>query len=375
MKKAKKAPRKQTWRVILSSLFSNNAVVEGGRHRAWYIALIMLVLGTTAALAPSMISIGKTSGADIMSSPQYSFENGRLEFAKELNTKSVSLKVVSEEEDGVTNYRLKNVGDNWNSVFEDKTTVNSTDYHYYSYSANDGEKLRVYYVPLGTDDPATTDDEGLSGYSNLLEYLSGLTYDSTNEEAPGTKPVSFIVFGESTYRVTLYNPTTVTKGSEYEKSLAGLYTKKLVDLDFKDFVIKDVNGNSIVGLDENAATFSQYRAGVDSNYKNFFIESYRTVKTMTFWTNVGVFAGTYVSISLAMGLIIFIMTRGKTSPTRDWTFWQSMAISFWATLSPGLLTFIIGLLMPQYASMAFIMLLGMRIMWMSMKQIRPPVTR
>jgi len=69
--------------------------------------------------------------------------------------------------------------------------------------------------------------------------------------------------------------------------------------------------------------------------------------------------------------MIFILTRGKRNPFRIYTFWETQKISYWASFTPSLLALIFGFIFTEYAVMIFVMLIGVRIMWMSMKSLKP----
>ena len=52
-------------------------------------------------------------------------------------------------------------------------------------------------------------------------------------------------------------------------------------------------------------------------------------------------------------------------------FIETMNMSFYLALSPAVLTLIFGFIFPRYASFIFVALMSIRLMWMSMKTLRP----
>jgi maltodextrin utilization protein YvdJ len=72
-----------------------------------------------------------------------------------------------------------------------------------------------------------------------------------------------------------------------------------------------------------------------------------------------------------MGLMIFLLTRGKKNIFHIYTFGDCEKIAAWSMVSPALLSLILGFIFTDYAMMFFIILLGLRVMWLSMKQLRP----
>jgi hypothetical protein len=65
------------------------------------------------------------------------------------------------------------------------------------------------------------------------------------------------------------------------------------------------------------------------------------------------------------------MTRGKMNPNNTMRFGQTMKIGAWSLLSPALLTLIVSGIFPDLAGSAFVLLVGLRLMWLSSKYLRP----
>ena len=74
---------------------------------------------------------------------------------------------------------------------------------------------------------------------------------------------------------------------------------------------------------------------------------------------------------MIFGLVVFLLTRGKRNPFRVYTFWETQKIAYWAGVAPALLSLALGFLLTQFSLMLFIFLFGMRLMWLSMKTMRP----
>ena len=389
-------PKPSIIKTLFSSLFNNNAVIIGGRFLAWWLAVILIVLSVGLAITPIMVSAGKVNGADILNSTQYGFDNGLLTFAEELDNKGVVLEVkVDHEYYDKDVYYMANTTNNFKEVFTNKVTItideNNTevDIHYYSAKNLEGkEQFRAYYVDseLTYDDLLTPKvDESLYSYSALAKYLNSISYDETKDDGGKTLPVNFMVFGIKNFYGSIYQPLSAFKEGEAKimgnapiSSVTGIYSKKLLGMNISEFTKYIFNsGNettpktSIAGLGASASTRQIYLDGVTNNWKYLFNEGYQPIKSNNLWINFGVTILTNASIILLMGLVIFIITRGKHSINRDWTFWQSLKIASWAAFTPGLLALIIGFIMPSFAGMGFIMFYGTRIMWMSMKQLRP----
>jgi hypothetical protein len=48
-----------------------------------------------------------------------------------------------------------------------------------------------------------------------------------------------------------------------------------------------------------------------------------------------------------------------------------MKIGAWALFAPALLTIIAGVLFPEFAGTAFVLFVGLRLMWLSSRYLRP----
>ena len=91
-------------------------------------------------------------------------------------------------------------------------------------------------------------------------------------------------------------------------------------------------------------------------------------------TWVGIVAAIFVALTFILGLTVFLMTRGKRNPFNVYTFWQSQKIAYWASFTPAVLAMILSFIVPSWAILFYIFLFGMRIMWMSMRSLRPQYT-
>ena len=114
-----------------------------------------------------------------------------------------------------------------------------------------------------------------------------------------------------------------------------------------------------------------YKAGVIKNFKGVLNRLYDEAKTRNFWMTTGIYAGVDTLIIVVYGLLIFLMTRGKRNMFNYMKFGQCLKISMEASFTPGLLALILGFLLTQYAYIFFIVLSGIRVMWLTMKQFKP----
>ena len=125
-----------------------------------------------------------------------------------------------------------------------------------------------------------------------------------------------------------------------------------------------------------AKTDIDYTDKVMENFGHMQDLGYKEVKVRTVWFQTGIYAAIFSIIGLVMGLIIFISTRGKMNPNRDLKFGESLKIGAWLLPAPALITLVLGFVLPaqyfqQYFPMIFIMTLGMRSVWLTMRTLNP----
>ena len=75
-----------------------------------------------------------------------------------------------------------------------------------------------------------------------------------------------------------------------------------------------------------------------------------------------------------MGLMLWLLTRGKNNPNRNLTIWVGVKISWWIDFTPGLLAMILGFVWSAAAGLAYIVLMGLRTMWLSMRSLNPALS-
>ena len=116
---------------------------------------------------------------------------------------------------------------------------------------------------------------------------------------------------------------------------------------------------------------STYTEGVLNNWKKTFNLTYENRKILNFWATSGIYYGIYLGLTVFMGLLIFLLTRGKKNPYNYLSILTCEKIEAWICFAPAILGMIVGFIFANFAVMAYIMLLGLRTMWLTMKQLRP----
>jgi hypothetical protein len=181
--------------------------------------------------------------------------------------------------------------------------------------------------------------------------------------------------------ITTLGPLTKTCFFDYCENLdESIYIKptgkfSVPSFRFEDLVKQNTHGKAYDVPREkvDATNYDTYQQEIVDTYKVFFNEGYETTKIQGAWMWTGIMAAVYVVFIVFMGLMIWLMTRGKNNPYRIYTFWETQKMSYWAAFTPAVLACGLGFAFSTYALFIFILFYGMRIMWMSMKNLRPEV--
>lgn len=363
---------------LFASLFNNQAAFDGGRFEPGWIAGLLFAVSIVVALIPAMVLVGKTKGSDNLNGSLYHTEVGMVKFVEKLDEQNVDLKVVT---DGTTRVFKAEGGSFADLVATDKfvlsDSLSSEEIPYYSFIQPreisvtnedktvttkfvDFEYLRVYY----TGDINRTFLVNTTIY-NADRYLA-YKLNNLKSTAATENVTSYLIIGRDAIFSRIYNPTTITNKDESGSAFEGRVKTLPLDMNIRDFGKKLVSDGKLI--DPNSTT---YTTDVLSNFAAMQDAGYKAVKTQNFWMQTGIYAAIFVLIGLIMGLIIFISTRGKHNAFRDVKFFQAMKVGAWLLPTPALLTLVVGLLMPNYFSMAFIMALGIRSVWLTMRTLGP----
>ena len=195
---------------------------------------------------------------------------------------------------------------------------------------------------------------------NLPEIL---VYTGQDEFSGSAKYIpSYLILYKSGFYSGIYKTDSTTKASG---TYAGMDWKKFNDSE--DFLGDIIN---IEGKDKDVKNL-EYVNAVMGNWKNVANKAYENQKVVTFWSVSGIFFGIFFGLTVFMGLMMFLLTRGKNNPNRGLRFDTCEWIAGWIVLAPGLLAMIVGFIFAAAQQVAFIVLIGLRTMWLAMRQLNP----
>ncbi len=357
LKKAKKAMSPRTKNILINSfkgIISNQACVDNGKEAPWWLAILFLLFSVIIPLIPNHVQLANSYGASFLNSGTFGIDVG-------LARASVQLK-----KDGQT----LNV-EGGNLTYSGTGELNPI----YSYTNPlTGQYTFMMYYTEETGSAFTS-------FVNVIsktQYTVGTTtvYDKETAGENDTPYVpTFVVLSKKTLAAATYKENSIKLVGSTTTGLNWNNTKKgdLVERALAKFT--DDIGNPITDFSSfNLDTISL--DNVKAAYKAWtgvFNETYVEQRDKTKWTNTGIYAAVYAGLMFFLGLMVFILTRGKNNPNSSLNFWICQKISYFLGFTPAVLALIIGFIFSGniIGQMGFIMLLSLRTMWASMRQLRP----
>ena len=335
------------------SLVNNAAAIRGAKAGPLWLTIVMFVLSVLLPVVPIFVSNITTKGDSFLNSYSYGLERYFTQVAMDIEENGYKVGFVNHElsiKDSTNNpINYDNYGANQAfSSYKDAVTNEYTFALYVSDATKNADKKTVYnaitsvYYATGTDVVTT--------------------YDKTNATA-SYRPSLMILFKDSLY-------VQINKGSKTVKnSLGGDY---LTIKDTEDYLAElltvQTKEGEVVAQD---ITNRAYTDGVFKNYRKFLDKTYETLRIKNTFATSGIYLGIFFGLALVMGMLMWLLTRGKNNPNNYYTPWLTMKIQGRLGLAPALITLIVGFFLTSYAPLIYIMTLGLRAMWVSMKELRP----
>lgn len=361
------AKTKYSFKLVFGSLIKNDYAIEGAKTMPWWIAIIMFILGTFLPVIPIMVNASNTYGASFVSGNVYTYDQALVSCGVKLQTESLYKFEIKENK--LLGYSRETTADDfaimsttwqndkdltpiatYNSVFEGKTN----------------RILNIYY----TDRPMSGKTNSVS---SLLTSIESVKYVINTETAYDAEvhtdinvktdlyiPSYLVLYKDGLFSKIYKSGTTTASSSTY----GGCNWKHA---EFTNLFEKVV---SVEGMEVNPNS-KKYVDASFANWKEVFNNSYADQKVANFWMTSGLYFGIYLILGIFMGLMMFLLTRGKHNPNRGLNFWITTKISWWIDVTPGLLAMILGFVWGQAAGLGYIVLFGLRTMWLSMRQLSP----
>ena len=331
----------------LSTLIKNDAVVDVGRNWKWYLPVVMAILAIIIAVIPILTQNMSVQARNSFFGTSYGYETGLVHFQEEIDSKNVSL-VISDK-------KLTNPGDSWTAQIKNE---NSEPWYTYKATGSNEVIFEVFYnyaESISDTDFLKRITENKNPFTEAVRSL---------KDDGSAKPyiTAFLFLGKESF----YCSSRKLDGSQ-GSSVSGLY-------DHHDgFDLKSLAKNKISGEAIPAEKFGtrEYLSILTASWTTFVNDGYASTKVKRAWSMTGIVAGIDAGGIIIMGLLLFLLTRGKRNPYRIFTFWQTQKMSYTASFTPAILGMILGFIMAQFASFSFLIVFAFRIMWMSMRTLSP----
>lgn len=353
---------KRTLKILAGSIIKNDSAIEGAKTFPWWVALIMFIVCNFLPIIPIMVNASKTYGASFVDGYTYGYDQALMDATTQLDASNYKLLVKDHQLLAYDNdVEVKNTWEpDENGTPKDQTPIAS-------YVANNnGVKthiLDIYYSDREFNKGTYTIQQLINAANNVF-YKSGTNEKYDNSDSSYYIPSYLILYKSGIYSRIYKTGTTTAATSSATFLNLSLDWKNTSDMDLlkTTLEVKDIAPDKY-----NA----KYVAGVLNNWKDVFNTAYKYQKMIYFWAYSGLYYGIYLVLGIFMGLMMFILTRGKRNPNRNLTFWITCKISAWIAFSPAVLAMIVGFFWNAAAGIGFIVLFGLRTMWLSMRQLGP----
>lgn len=371
LKKQKKGINPRTKFVALSAIkgvVSNQSVVDGSKEGPWWLAAIFFAIAVIVPLIPNFVKINKTSGGDFIASTNYGFDATLAKFAYDMKESNQDFRA----EGGLLHYYDNGALDD--SKFEtpdDAYIATAQQTFEYINEFNGQYDLRIFLWSTELTSKQLNSYVTSIAKQQFVRYTTDLKSDTDPEEYEYYTP-NILLITPKTMAVALYKSNST---KQVATTLGGLNWKNTSS---KTDLIVRLCGQAIEdgyfdGPTTQGEFVNDYKYDVLLAFRKICTEAYADQKVKTLWGNTGLYAGIYAGIILFLGLMVFILTRGKKNPFRYLNFWHCQKIVWWAAFTPAILGMILAFVFSgnMIGQMAFILLLSLRVMWLSMRQLRP----
>ena len=366
LKKAKKSTMSPRTKNILINSFkgiiSNQACIDNGKEAPWWLAVLFLIFSVLIPLIPNHIQMSQSYGSSFLANGSFGMDIGLARASAQLKKEGKTLGFTDK---GLLTY--SGTERDQEAIFKSVSQVNNQ------------FNFKLYY----------TEAEG-SGFNSLYNIISKTQYkegttDIYNKETDAdyyAYTPSFVLLSTKTIAAATFKENTTKMAGQLYVSNGGLNwsnTKKtdLVERAVAKFT--DENGDPLTDFSTlDLATISQDNVKAAYKvWKAIFNETYIQQRDKAKWTNTLIYLGVYAGLMFFLGLMVFLLTRGKNNPFRVYNFWICQKIAYFLGFTPAVLALILGFIFAAnfIGQMAFIMLLSLRVMWASMRQLRPVYTQ
>lgn len=334
------------------SLYSNQVIIDERKNKPWWLALIMFVLSLIIVGLPTFISGMTAKGSSIITSKSNQIDVGLGLLSRELVSPSRLLWIDETSGELVYDDQIITPSNAEGEVptpmkISDKAAVFTGPYVNAEGKTSTVTYLNVYFFPE-LDDYKNTDD---AKTMNSIINDKILAKDKEDSNTLKNVPVSFMILTRTTIRLYVYPIVGATTSSTTVGAIQGVFSK------LKGFSFNDAE-TGLATVDSKKAL---------ANWSVFFDKAYEPIKVSKTWLSTGVMVGISAVVTVFVGLLLFVMTRGKSNVIRDTSFLQALGMGIYLAPTCALISSLLSLVMASMASMGFLLCIGVRAMFLMMK--------
>ena len=380
--KNKKEEKEEKYVVGLAkTLINNTACIRcavSPRYK-WWLSPIIAIVSVAITTIPSIVSASTAKGYYILKENKYSLDLGMETFTETLNglkivdgaktfdnTQEINVTIQEDSyQNHILDFATADDQDKWNANVSTYVSSEGKTYHYFEYNKANGyvdaennpvevTRLRVFFA-FDTENGenkayALADNESIFGVNSTL----------TSDDADFKSISSILIFGTNNFYLLSYGNaearskylSTPYKG-DYKGIATGTNLKNLLTSKSTD----EVDGDRCSLL--------------DSKWMKFFDKGYSTQRDFNTLVSFAITGILNASMFIIFGLLIFIITRGKNNANRVLHIGHTYQITAYASVTPALITLIVGFILPKFATYIFVICCAVRLMSLTTKQLGP----
>lgn len=377
LKKVKKGMNPKAKFTLVNSfkgLISNQAVIDGSKGSPWWVAAIFFAFSAILPLIPTFAQLSKINGASFISNLNYGLDEQLTHFAFKQKLAGYEFKVEGGRLHYYENYNFETrTGTEKQFVEPDEAYFENRKYEFAIVNTVTNQFDAKFY--FWTDKNLSTNVERITKQTYLINGNNGSDGQKIPEAEMKDTVVylpNIVIFTPTTMAVALYKSNTATPAGTTNGGLNWLNSR--TDIGLVERLLGKEVANVTATANENKFV-NEHKSEVLNVFRDVCTETYLVQKSKTKWTNTGIYLGIYGGVIIFLGLMVFILTRGKNNPYKFLNIWECQKISWWGAASPAIIGTLLSLIFSGNAigQMAFILVVSLRIMWLSMKQLRPMV--
>ena len=326
----------KTLKFILASLFSNKRIVDEGSQHPFWVAIIIFLISLVIAVVPMTVSIISVQGSSLITTTEnyaldYSLQKFSIDY---LNDQSEAKAYVIDDQMVFVNFdEGADISHNGHVTLAVRYLPNENDL---------GKLLKSIKTSYVIESEETTDNK-------VSEIPSMLIFGKTNMYLYLYAGNATCTFTESNGEITISNETQAARSQAYN----------YVDIP-----------ENLSSLNSFYSVNSKNTDNILSNWENFFDKAYENPRNHAALVSSFMFLGIDVAIVIILALVLFLLSRTKSSPVKL-SFLTALKFDMFATLSPAIIGMIISLFWSAIAYIGFIICFGIRATFLGMKTTSP----